>query len=279
MAHSGFTAPTIAATSIINRLPSVLAPTLNLYKHAMTGPFPGITAVVGGMTWARCSIFYGSDFMKASFKEKGVTNPLVLNVLPSFAVSTFVQVANMPLIRATITQQDPSLKSSAGKTPSTIGALKHLYKEGGVNALWHGTSAGLLKTVPKYMVSIMVKDLIMKNQKEANQEIIDGGGDVTSGMISRQSAFKALVAGVCGAVLTNPADVIRNEMFKCNNSTFMGTLKQLTGGTGQWRWMLRGVDKNLVAVAAPISTMIFLTDLFEEFGEERLLKRRITKIA
>ena len=33
----------------------------------------------------------------------------------------------MPLIRATITQQDPSYKNSSGKAMSTVQALKHIY--------------------------------------------------------------------------------------------------------------------------------------------------------
>jgi hypothetical protein len=274
MAHSHFTPPPLSSTSMILKLPASIAPTMNLYKHAMTGPFPGVTAVVGGMTWARASIFYGSDYMKASLQSSGYTNPLILTVAPSFLVSTFVQVANMPLIRATITQQDPSLKNPVtGKTPSTWGAL-------------NGTSAGLLKTVPKYMISIIVKDAISGYQKDKNNVILGAGGQVTSTEISYQSAFKALVAGVCGAVLTNPADVIRNEMFKSNAATFMSTIKTLlstteagvTGGKGlQIKWMFRGMRQNLVAVSAPISTIIFLTDLFEEFYQDKFLQRKKTR--
>lgn len=279
MAHSNYTAPQLPSSSIINKyFPKTLLPTARLYKHAMTGPFPGVTAVVGGMTWARCSIFYGSDALKAQFRSNDIHNPILLNIVPSFIVSTFVQVVNMPLIRATITQQDPTLTKLTrdGKAPSTRSALSHLYKTGGVDALWHGTSAGLLKTVPKYVVSIVVKDYIGKLQANANADMILEGGDVTKADLSSQSFFKAIAAGLSGALLTNPADVIRNEMFKDNGSTLRSTLKDLNKG-GSLKWMWRGVDKNLVAVAGPISLMIFLTDMFETFGEEKLLKRRITR--
>jgi len=45
-------------------------------------------------------------------KETGTSNKLLINVLPAFTVSSFVQVANMPIIRATITQQDPLYKTA-----------------------------------------------------------------------------------------------------------------------------------------------------------------------
>ncbi|GMH74385.1 hypothetical protein TL16_g06449 [Triparma laevis f. inornata] len=100
-----------------------------------------------------------------------------------------------------------------------------------------------------------------------------------------QSAQKSLAAGICGAVLTNPADVIRNEMFKDDALSLPQTLKNLN--KGGWKWMLRGVDKNLIAVAAPVATTIFLTDLFKDvFGNEireggevaKRVTRRLTRV-
>jgi len=160
---------------------------------------------------------------------------------------------------------------------TTLQALKSIYRNNGVAGLWHGTSAGLLKTVPKYVVSIVVKDYIGEWQKERNER----SGDVLGkGEIALQSAQKSLAAGLCGAILTNPADVIRNEMFKDDALSLSQTLRNLN--KGGWQWMLRGVDKNLVAVAAPVATTIFLTDLFKDFfgdelreGEE--LARRATR--
>ena len=274
MAHSHFSPPPLSATSLVHRFPLSLQAPIQLYSHAMKGPFPGITAVVGGMTWARCTIFYGSDVLKEVLREIPFlsSSPVFTNFAPSFMVSTFVQVVNMPLIRATITQQDPTFKHPVtGKTPSTMYCLQHLYRSGGIDALWHGTSAGLVKTVPKYVISIMVKDTIGELQAEQN-----GDRRLSTTEQAQQSAVKAVVAGISGAVLTNPADVIRNEMFKDDRSSFFSTLKKLTKG-GEWRWAARGVDKNLIAVAGPISLTIFLTDLFERNMGGDEIKRRVTR--
>ncbi len=73
-----------------------------------------------------------------------------------------------------------------------------------------------------------------------------------------RSACKSATAGVLGAVLTNPVDVIRNEMFKTNKS-LLTTVKSLTDEMG-WRFILRGMGKNLVAVSIPVASTIFFTD-------------------
>ncbi len=140
-----------------------------------------------------------------------------------------------------------------------------------------------MKTVPKYVVSIVVKDLIGEWQAKQNNEIINNGGTIP---YATQSAIKSIVAGISGAILTNPADVIRNEMFKDDKATLLSTLKKLCNeGVGDivnkrrtWKWMWRGVDKNLVAVAAPISLTIFLTDVFERSWVGADIKKRMTKI-
>ena len=63
------------------------------------------------------------------------------------------------------------------------------------------------------MVSIIVKDIVGDKQKELNEiMVINGEGEITSQLLAKQSAFKSIIAGIAGAVLTNPADVIRNEM-------------------------------------------------------------------
>lgn len=36
-------------------------------------------------------------------------------------------------------------------------SLAAIYRKGGVGGLWHGTSAGVMKTVPKYCVAVTVK--------------------------------------------------------------------------------------------------------------------------
>mmetsp|Transcript_36872 Transcript_36872/g.44445 ORF Transcript_36872/g.44445 Transcript_36872/m.44445 type:complete len:110 (-) Transcript_36872:198-527(-) len=65
---------------------------------------------------------------------------------------------------------------------------------------------------------------------------------------------------VAGAVLTNPLDVIRNEMFKTNFS-MLDTIKHLRNEMG-WTFLHRGMVKNLVAVSIPVASTIFFTDIF-----------------
>lgn len=48
--------------------------------------------------------------------------------------------------------QNPDSKFSSVRE-----SLAAIYRKGGVGALWHGTSAGVMKTVPKYCVAVTVK--------------------------------------------------------------------------------------------------------------------------
>ncbi len=73
-----------------------------------------------------------------------------------------------------------------------------------------------------------------------------------------RSACKSAAAGLAGAALTNPLDVIRNEMFKTNKS-LISTVNSLFDEMG-WRFILRGMGKNLVAVSIPVASTIFFTD-------------------
>jgi len=81
-----------------------------------------------------------------------------------------------------------------------------------------------------------------------------------------RSAFKSASAGVAGALLTNPLDVIRNEMFKTNLS-LMDTVASLREEMG-YKFIVRGMGKNLVAVSIPVASTIFFTDMFIQFREE-----------
>ena len=78
-----------------------------------------------------------------------------------------------------------------------------------------------------------------------------------------RSACKSATAGLLGAALTNPVDVIRNEMFKTNKS-LVSTVKSLMDELG-WRFILRGMGKNLVAVSIPVASTIFFTDALIQF--------------
>lgn len=217
------------------------------YLDAFKPPWRGVGWVLGGMTWARASIFYCSDSGKQLLTAAGAP-PALAMVAPPMIVSTLVQVMNQPIIRASITIQDPTSQWQ------TVGAALHGIREArGFGALWHGTSAGILKTVPKYCVAVFVKDLAEEWLPQPR-----AGAPRSEGRL--RSAKKAVAAGVAGATITNPFDIIRNEMFK-NDESFVQVCKRMSRDQGM-RWLWRGVDKNLVSVAIPIAMTIYLTDFF-----------------
>jgi hypothetical protein len=167
------------------------------YKAVIHPPFRGVSATILGMTWARGAIFYGSETGKEALKHMGASGP-TSQALPPLLIGTFVQIANMPLVRATITIQDPACEMTNVRQ-----ALVHIYKTRGLSGLWHGVSAGILKTVPKYVTAVVVKDYFEDVLPRA--EVHDKKHQMY------RSAIKSVAAGVAGAVLTNPLDVIRNE--------------------------------------------------------------------
>jgi hypothetical protein len=202
------------------------------------------------MTWARAAVFFGSDTGSRWMKSHGYGR-LVSTTLPPLFISALVQVINQPLVRVNVGLQDPKNSPPKGTSP-VWGMLRHICKTRGVAALWFGTSAALMKVVPKYVVAIYVKDHL-----EARCPLVDKGNKSNHMLLS---AKKAVTAGVAGAALTNPFDVIRNEMFK-TEAGLCDTLRRLRLQGGAWP--LRGCGKNLVAVAIPIASTIFLTDLFK----------------
>jgi len=240
--------------TLIRQLPK---PMLH-FVYAFQPPYKGMLATVGGMTWARAAIFYGSDFGRHYLQ---VNHPEVPNIVASFApplvVSTIVQVINMPLVRSTIQLQDPS------STHKNIReSLQTILKERGWRGLWHGTSAGILKAVPKYCVAVHVKNVM----EDSLPKVPENSANYKRDRLLR-SACKSVVAGVAGAALTNPLDVIRNEMFKTNLS-LSETIKHLHNKHGGgYRWMCRGMSQNLIAVAVPVASNIFFTDLFIQHSE------------
>lgn len=215
------------------------------YKAVVHPPFRGVIATMFGMTWARGAIFYGSDLGKSFLKDIGV-NSILCQTLPPFCIGTIVQIVNMPLVRATITIQNPSSEFNSVST-----ALVNIYKTRGISGLWHGTSAGILKTVPKYITAVAVKDLM-------EEKLPHVPNDDKQGILIR-SAIKSTAAGIAGAVLTNPLDVLRNEMFK-TDLPLIKTFKNLLKEEG-WAFMGRGVASNTTAVAIPIAITIFMTDI------------------
>lgn len=166
-------------------------------KAVFQPPFRGTTAVVFGMTWARAAIFYGSDSGRDLLRSWGFSE-VVCRTAPALTLSTLVQIVNQPLVRSSITIQNPN-----SELRSVVEAANHIYKTKGLGALWHGLSAGIMKTVPKYVTAIFVKDAM-----EAWLPSVDKNDK--SGSLFR-SAIKSVAAGAAGAGLTNPLDVLRNE--------------------------------------------------------------------
>lgn len=165
------------------------------------------------------------------------------------------QVINQPIVRGTITIQDPGTKH-----PNLMSALSHIYRTRGAAGLWHGTGASVLKTVPKYVTAIWVKDTM---QDILPKPTAGPGEPGHRSQVLWFSAVKSVAAGVAGAALTNPLDVIRNEMFKTDEST-LATTRRLLQREGL-AFVYRGMGRNLVAVAAPIGMTIFLTDAISDW--------------
>ena len=86
-----------------------------------------------------------------------------------------------------------------------------------------------------------------------------------------RSALKSSAAGVAGAGLTNPLDVIRNEMFKTNQS-LTRTVKSLYEELG-YSFLWRGMGKNMVAVAIPVGCTIFFTDALIQMSNDRMRRK------
>ena len=159
---------------------------MRYYKAVIHPPFRGVVATIGGMTWARGAIFFGSDYGKKHLKQLGF-NDVICQTMPPLIIGTVVQIINMPLVRSTITIQDPKCEQT-NVTQSMI----HIYKTKGFFALWHGVSAGILKTVPKYVTAVVVKDFMEEKLPKVRDP------DDKNGHMLR-SAIKSASAGVAGA--------------------------------------------------------------------------------
>ena len=214
------------------------------YKTFMP-PYRGLPSVLFGMTWARCAIFYGSDTSKKMLESIGI-NPMLSNTIPVFVCTSAVQVINMPLIKATVMMQNPSVSNNPSYS-NVFKTCRHIVSKSGVLSLWHGLSAGILKTVPKYSISIISKDILEKKLPKVDESYK-----------TYRLALKSMLSGIAGATLTNPFDVIRNEMFK-NNRSLNNTIKYLIKEYN-FSWLYRGIIPNIVSVAIPISSTIFLTE-------------------
>jgi hypothetical protein len=226
------------------------------YIHAFAPPYKGMVATIAGMTWARAAIFWGSDIGKDMMEEAFPTLPSsVVTLTPPLITSIFVQCINQPVVRASITLQNPE-----SNMKNIRESIRFIYAQYGISGLWHGTSAGILKTVPKYCTAIIVKDYMDGVLPQIDPQSSSANSDALI-----RSAYKSATAGLAGAVLTNPCDVVRNEMFKTNLS-LMDTVTKLRSEMG-WKFMWRGMGKNLVAVSIPVASTIFFTDIFIQYNQ------------
>mmetsp|Transcript_17273 Transcript_17273/g.24003 ORF Transcript_17273/g.24003 Transcript_17273/m.24003 type:complete len:297 (+) Transcript_17273:132-1022(+) len=238
-----------------------IPPTISTYLYAFAPPYKGMLATILGMTWARAAIFWGSDCGKDMLKRMGVPNS-VATVIPPLLVSTGVQCLNQPLVRSSITLQNPE-----SKIPNIRASMRHIFETHGLRGLWHGTSAGILKTVPKYCTAVVIKDYM---DSSILPKADPSSPTYESDKLWR-SAYKSAAAGLAGAVLTNPLDVIRNEMFK-TNKPLMETVRCLYKEMG-YSFTHRGMGKNMIAVAIPVSCTIFFTDAFIQLSNNWEVER------
>lgn len=248
--QSGFQMHTIHVGGMA--VPSSVTP----YVYGFMPPYKGMVATVFGMTWARAAIFWLSDIGHDALLTMGYSASTA-TVLPPLAVSAVVQVANQPIVRSTVTLQDPKYN-----LPNVWESCKQIYRSHGVAGLWHGTTAGILKTVPKYVTAIAIKDFMEANLPQANPDSPTYNNDRLV-----RSLVKSATAGIAGATLTNPLDVIRNEQFKTHEG-IVQTTQQLWKTMGL-RFLVRGLGKNLIAVAMPVGMTIFFTDVFIQSSTEK----------
>ena len=248
--QSGFRIAAANYPTPIKPILEVVPVSFRSYLHAFAPPYKGMLATIAGMTWARAAIFWGSDIGKDYLQRSFPQLPLsVVTLTPPLVTSIFVQCVNQPVVRASITLQNPE-----SNMKNIRESIRFIHDKHGFKGLWHGTSAGILKTVPKYCTAIIVKDYMEQILPKTDPDSPTAKTDNLA-----RSACKSASAGIAGALLTNPLDVIRNEMFKTNLS-LVDTVKSLEKELG-WKFVFRGMGKNLVAVSIPVASTIFFTDI------------------
>mmetsp|Transcript_9401 Transcript_9401/g.24340 ORF Transcript_9401/g.24340 Transcript_9401/m.24340 type:complete len:279 (+) Transcript_9401:64-900(+) len=230
--------------------------------EAMRPPWRGAFAVVLGMTVGRGLIFFGSDEGTKTLRRAGYDNA-TSTWLPPVLMSAYVHVFAQPFVRSTVMLQgDPQVRfATASRTP-TLAVLRHLWRTRGASSWFLGTGVGLTRTVPKYVTAIVVKDVM--------DGVLEPADASSTASVALRSAKKAVAAGAVGAVLTNPLDVVQNEMFKTEEGVCR-TVRRLRLEEGL-RWTTRGLQRSAVASAIPITITIFLTDAFMSWSSSPLLR-------
>lgn len=229
---------------------------LGQFLDAYRPPYRGVLAAFCGMTWARTAIFYGSERGRRLLQSVGVSGSLGSG-LPALATAACCQCVNNPLFKAIVRLQDSSCTHRTVRE-----SFVAIYASHGVRGLVHGTSAGVLKTAPKYGAAVVVRDWM----EHVLPPVPPGG---TREQHVRRSACKGLIAGLGSAVMCNPFDVLRNHMFKHPGVSLVGALRQLIDASGPL-FVVRGLRNNVLAVTLPIGLTIFLADFFQRLKDEAL---------
>jgi len=159
------------------------------YLEAMKPPWRGSLVVISGMTWARAAIFYGSDIGSRWMKSQGF-NTAISATVPSLTVSILAQTVNQPFVRSSIMLQNPA-EELTKKTFPNCAMLRHLATTKGFGSWFTGLDAAILKTAPKYMVAVVIKDYM--GQWLAPVDPADKNA------VLIKSAKIAVTAGVAGA--------------------------------------------------------------------------------
>lgn len=226
---------------------------LGRLREAAMPPYRGSLVVVSGRAWAQAAIFFGSDEGSRWLRRQG-WNAAVSSSLPPLVISANVSIANQPFVRSSIMLQgDPQVSFAQKSSSPTIAVIRHLWKTEGAGSLWLGTGVGIVRTVPKYVTAVVAKDFM--------EDFLPSAHAGSSTIL--RSAMKSMAASLVGAVLTNPLDVLQNEMYKSGQGV-LPTLRRLRLAEGR-QWLLRGCGSNAFASAMPMALTIFLTDAFTQW--------------
>lgn len=257
--------PVWRATTICQLIEVEGASSFQKFVNALSRPpFRGTFATLFGMTWSRGTIFYGSDFGKQYMKDNGFSGPIT-SIIPPLVVSAVVQVLNTPLLFGTIALQNPHTIEN-----SVLDYVENIVKEYGYRGLFGGAIPGIIRNSPKYAAIVAINDYLDEELplllRSYFPDIARDGtlADGSSRLEITTLAVKSVAAGVGGAVLTNPIDVIHGECLRLGSSNpvrAVGSLLQTQGPL----FFARGVLGSVVSVALPVSITIYVSDVMKKW--------------
>ena len=196
VAQSGFD----ARLGVEGRLRSLLAP---LDAHAYKGLIP----VVSGMTWARAVIFYGSDRGAAALRAAGARDPLLTTLPRPPSSSSARRVQLDATSRSCAAGHDP------GPPRARTRACPRRCARSTARAGSRGCGAARRRACSRRCPSTARRSR-SRNSWSTGCRARARGGRARALRGARALGGRSCAAALAGAVLTNPLDVIRNEMFK-----------------------------------------------------------------